>query len=239
MIKRGFGGGRDKSAPTLPASGRLVAYKQLKPVQWSGVPLLLGEAFRSQTHQRKKFDSLILRADGIPGRQRFDDLLDFRMRQKRLLRTVQFATQHLCIDSQSVSQLPLESPRLAASGGNFLTEEIAIGQRMYMGSDGHRYFLLSIVTVGVHVPRYRFYQMLLLYLMGLTSVELLKQFLVTFESFLNHLSASLCLISGLILDGLKRAHAGKPELAITRLENRKWECSMTINADEQNNPAQP
>ncbi len=45
MIKRGFGGGRDKSAPTLPASGRLVAYKQLKPVQWSGVPLLLGEAF--------------------------------------------------------------------------------------------------------------------------------------------------------------------------------------------------
>jgi len=49
------------------------------------------------------------------------------MGQKSLFCAMQFAAQHLRIDAQSGSQFFLNSPRLAASSGNFLTEEIKIG----------------------------------------------------------------------------------------------------------------
>ena len=117
-----------------------------KPVQWRGVPLLLGEALRPQAHQREEFDSLVPRGDGIPGRQCFDDLLHFSMGWKRLLRAIQFATQHMCIDSQSVSQFLLQAPCWAASGGHFLTEEREVGRGMYMSWGGHNCVLLSILT---------------------------------------------------------------------------------------------
>ena len=103
-----------------------------------------GEALRPQAHQREKFDSLVPRGDGLPERQHFDDLPDFSMGGKSLLCAMQFATQHLCIDSQSVSQFLLKSPCLAASDGNFLTKEIEIGRGI--GFSSHKCMLLSILN---------------------------------------------------------------------------------------------
>ncbi|HLQ10029.1 MAG TPA: hypothetical protein VK134_00395, partial [Ktedonobacteraceae bacterium] len=99
----------------------------LKPAQRSSVPLLGGKTLCPQTHQREEFDSLDLSADGIPARQLFDYQFHFFMGQKSLFCAMQFAAQHLRIDAQSGSQFFLNSPRLAASSGNFLTEEIKIG----------------------------------------------------------------------------------------------------------------
>ena len=66
---------------------------------------------------------------------------------------MQFAAQHLCMDSQDIGQFLLKSPCSAASGGHFLTKVIEIGGGICIGVSSHTSILLSIVIAGVQVPR--------------------------------------------------------------------------------------